>query len=95
MRRAMIGAVVLLSAAWATGARASEEVVLTAGLVRAVDHTNGVVLLDSGLRLRVRNAIVDDKLASVTAIRVDQLVFVSGVVVERTVEAGARARAGQ
>jgi hypothetical protein len=62
-------------------AAASEHIVLTSGVVKAVDHATGVIVLDSGLKLRVRHLIVGDEASDIGAVRVNTAVFVSGVVV--------------
>jgi hypothetical protein len=57
----------------------TEPITLTSGVVKAIDYASGVVLLDSGLKLRVRTLIVNDQIADVATVRIDDMIFVSGI----------------
>ena len=81
MRTAGFGMVMVLLAASVAVSHASEHVLVTSGVVKAVDAASGVVVLDSGVKLRVRTVMMGDQLADVAAIRVNETIFVSGIVV--------------
>ena len=91
MRRRMLGPLVLLAVVAVAPAHASEAIVLTSGRVTAIDPAAGVVVLDSGVQLRVRRVIVNDQAASLDAVRVDDTVFVSGVELKGADQSGTRA----
>jgi hypothetical protein len=71
-----------LAAPPAAMANETDSITLTAGIVKAIDHASGVVLLDSGRRLRVRVVIVNDQIADVSTVRLDDTIFVSGIEID-------------
>lgn len=95
MRIVTLTLLLLLVATPMMPAHASEHILVTSGVVRAVDSANGTIVLASGVKLRVRNIIIDDQLSDIVSIRVGDTVFVSGVVLARDGAAQTRAETRQ
>jgi len=62
---------------WALAQPASDTL-LTAGVVKRVDHATGTIVLDNGRKVRPRLVMVNDRFAPLSTVAPNDVVFIAG-----------------
>ena len=54
------------------------DTLLTAGVVKRIDHASGTIVLDNGRKVRPRLVMVNDRFAPLSTVAPNDVVFVAG-----------------